>query len=215
MAEKTDDTNGARQRIALKAAKEVAAKAARKAVEEMMRSEAFRATLREIIGLSGDSGSSAKQTTTETRTRETTEVGAESTVDLASVEREIREQLLEHGVRRADLDWAVMRFASVVASLDDQALAKYDVSDFVEDLAKSAPQVFREGALPKASDVAVEAEKGSEGEAKSPPATTGTKSEPGPKPVREPAFDATKASREEVARRLAEIKAMAGRSAIQ
>ena len=80
----------------------------------------------------------------------------EQELEEARIESALRESLLDAGVRRRDLDFAVSRFVARVRDLDDDALKTYDVPDFVKELATDVPMVFVEGKAPKAEPTAEE-----------------------------------------------------------
>lgn len=194
---------GKTERLEMKAVKEAARKAARGAVEEMLRSSEFKKYLSEALGLSSKNRGS--KTNAPEGAREAR--GELSDADIARIEREIREGLLEAGVRRQDLDWALMRFQSVIADLPPDKLKEYELQHFVDELRSSAPHVFRdhgEGNEPKTAATAA------------PPAktSTGARTEAPPaSPEGQPTFDALKATPEQVRERLEQIRALRGQSA--
>lgn len=202
---------GKAERLHMKAVKEAARKAARGAVEEALRSPDVQKLLREIIG-----GVPAKN---ETKDSNRTQVTAETIEkdELERIEREVREALLEAGVRRQDLDWALSRFQKKVAELPEDKLATYEVETFVQELAKQAPQVFREGFLPRESareEMHGEPAGNNQDTMPAKRADTGPKSDVTPKPkVTNEAFDAMKATPDQIRQRLEEIKALRGQPA--
>jgi len=159
----------------------------------------------------------------------------------AQAERELRETLLDAGVKRADLDLAVSVMARKVQRMSEAELAKYEPEDFAKEFKASNPQSFRDYDPDKAYRDRREAEVKAENErlaaekkaaddakAKQPPvedkpadpppaadkATTGLPTTTPAKPTEKATFNAMKASKEEVAKRMAEIKILAAKPAV-
>jgi len=117
-----------------------------------------------------------------------------SELDQFQFEARLREDLLDAGIKRSALDYAVDQFKARLRTMDDKSLETFDVKDYVASTAKDTPFLFADGRLPadpaaptKKPDSAPEPEKKTEVAAPAEPpkpATTGTVTPPGqPAPV--------------------------------
>jgi len=161
--------------------------------------------------------------------------------EAARAERELRETLLDAGVKKSELDLAVAVVSHKTSRMTDAQRAKFDPEEFAKEFKASNPQAFRDYDPDKAYRERREAEdkkaaderkiadepkaKADAEKAKTNPppadkpsdpppgdkATTGLPSQPGNKPTEKPSFNAMKASKEEVANRMAEIKILAAK----
>jgi len=158
--------------------------------------------------------------------------------ELARYERELRESLLDAGVKRSDLDLAMIVMGRKVSGMSEAQLAKYEPEDFAKEFRVSNPQAFRDYDPDKAYRERRESEIKAEAEAKriadeakakedaekakdpkpvaDPPpvvdkATTGNPSNPAPKVEQTKTFNALNATSAEVKARMAQIKLLAAK----
>jgi membrane protein involved in colicin uptake len=140
----------------------------------------------------------------------------------AQAEARVREELLEAGVKRSELDYAVQRFASRVSTMSERDLKTYEVGSFVAEIGKDVPYLFVEGRAPKPEQTAEEktaadaaakaaADKAAADAAAAAKtgATTGAATGGAAKEEKAGGFNALTAKPSEVAARLAEIHRMA------
>jgi hypothetical protein len=164
---------------------------------------------------------------------------AEAKAEAIRAERELRETLLDAGVKKADLDLAVTVMGHKTARMSKADLAKYDADAFAKDFKASNPQSFRDydpdksyrerrEAEVKAENDRVAAEKKAADDVKAKDtntetktettetksaekATTGLASTTTTKTSEKATFNALKATPDDVKKRLAEIKIMAAK----
>lgn len=168
MAEPTKNGDGAKpgsaaERLHMKAVREEA----RRQFKAMLQELGVESTeeLREMLAGTGVDREETKVPTPKVDAK-ALEDEKRAAIEDAKAEAALRETLLDSGVKRRDLDYAVIRFKSRVESMSDADLAAFDVPDFVTELAADAPMVFADGRLPKREPTEAEKQAAREAEEK-------------------------------------------------
>jgi hypothetical protein len=162
-----------------------------KQLKEALRREIERKILREL-GVSSLDEAKAKlagkmQKQNNKQAKQGTDTGNDA--DLTRLEYEVRMELLDAGVRKEDLDYAVWRFVNLLAGKSEDEIKKIEISDFVKTL---PDYVFKAGKNPfgEGSNIADKPVAG--GQARNAPAGEGAKVEAKPEGVGKPEGESQK-----------------------
>jgi hypothetical protein len=161
-----------------------------RALKEALRKEAERRILKEL-GVSSLDEAKAKiagkvQKQNNKQAKQSTNT---NDADLTHLEYEVRMELLDAGVKKEDLDYAVWRFVNLLAGKSEDEIKKIEISDFVKTL---PDYVFKAGKNPFGDGSNTDQKSATGGQAQVAPSGEGAKTEAKPEGVGKPEGESQK-----------------------
>jgi hypothetical protein len=160
-----------------------------KALKEALRREAERKILKELGVSSLDEAKAKLAGKTQKQTNKQAKQSASDDADLTRLEYEVRMELLDAGVKKEDLDYAVWRFVNLLAGKSEDEIKKLEISDFVKTL---PDYVFKAGKNPFGEGSNIDSKPAAGGQAQNAPAGEGAKVEAKPEGVGKPEGESQK-----------------------
>jgi hypothetical protein len=153
-----------------------------KKLKEALRKEVERKILKELGVSSLEEAKMKISGKTQKQEKQKQKTDSSDEFDFSQLEYEIKMELMDAGVKKEDLDYAVWKFANLITGKSEEEIKQLELKDFIKTLPN---YVFKTGKNPsvEGSNITVEQQSATGGQTQSTPSGEGAKLETKPEDV--------------------------------